>query len=179
LIAGQDAGNYALISNTATTTANILGFGGPYALDYWTASASNGGTTTITPPSGESASAAFGYNLSLGGSGVPPSTWTFQTTAAPTGSGTVSFHWHYTGFHAFFDVTVLLQTFSGANVTTLYNASAAACCSPPSGGFDVFGDATINVTAGVPFGFIVGGSNFDSNSQLNGTLTITNFSAPF
>ena len=45
-------------------------------------------------------------------------------------------------------------------------------------GFDYSGTATINVNPGDTFGFMVGGSNFDSTNHLNGDLTITNFDAP-
>src|SRR5262249_34357082 len=36
----------------------------------------------------------------------------------------------------------------------------------------------ITVNAGFGFGFIVGGSNFDLNSQINGTLTVSNLVTP-
>jgi hypothetical protein len=163
-----------------TITADMVtsvGFTGPYQLQNWTVAANPpGGTTTITPPSGPSTSGQFAYSINLGGGGVPAQTWTFQDTAAAT--GTVSFNWQYTGFHAYFDVTALLQVFDASNIVTLYSAGPASCCTTPSGGFSVSGTATINVNQGDPFGWIVGGSNFDSNSVLNGTLTITNFSAP-
>ena len=165
----------AMYTITADTVTSV-GFTGPYQLQNWSASASNGGTTTITPPSGPSTSAQFAYSINLGGGGVSARTWTLQDTAAA--SGTVSFNWQYTGFHAYFDVTALLQVFDASNVVTLYSAGPANCCTSPSGGFSVSGTATINVNQGDTFGWIVGGSNFDSNSVLQGTLTITNFSTP-
>jgi Bacterial Ig-like domain (group 3) len=184
-----------VISGTATGGS----FAPPYDAPSWTASASNGGTTTITPnclanvsvtdavggagsanfqigSTPSSPCAAFSYNLVEDGGGVPESTWSFSDTAATT--GTLTFNWQYVGFHAFFDVTALLQVFSGSNTVTLYSASAATCCSSPSGGFNVQGTASIAVTAGQPFGFTVGGSNFDSNATLNGTLYITDFTPP-
>jgi YDG domain/Putative Ig domain/Kelch motif/Galactose oxidase, central domain len=169
---GTATAMYAITADTLTS----VGFSGPYQLQNWTASANNGGTTTITPPSGPSTSGQFAYSINLGGGGVPARTWTFQNTAAA--SGTVSFNWQYTGFHAYFEVTALLQVFDASNVVTLYNVGPTDCCTSPSGGFSVSGTATINVNQGDAFGWIVGGSNFDSNSVLNGTLTITNFSAP-
>jgi hypothetical protein len=180
-----------VISGTATGGS----FAPPYDAPSWAATASNGGTTTITPnclanvnvtdavggigsanfligSTPSSPCATFGYNLVLAG-GVPESTWTFSDNAATT--GTLTFNWQYTGFHAFYEVTALLQVFSGSNTVTLYSAGPVDCCSSPSGGFNVQGAATIAVTAGQPFGFTVGGSNFDGNSVLNGTLYITNF----
>jgi hypothetical protein len=73
-------------------------------------------------------------------------------------------------------VTAQLQVFSGENTVTLYSAGPQDCCTTPSNGFDVQGTGTMPVTAGTPFGFVVSGSNVDSNSVLNGTLVITNFS---
>ena len=179
-------------------------FASPYDAPSWTATASNGGTTSINPNClatvtvtdavGGSGSAnfqigttptsscvAFGYAIDLsiptgsgtGGSGVPPRTWSFQDTAATT--GTLTFNWQYVGFHAFFEVTALLQVYSGSNVITLYQPAEQNCCTSPSAGFNASGTGTIPVTAGTPFGFTVGGSNGDSNSVLNGTLYITNF----
>lgn len=180
----------AQASNTGTTApcaafAGVPGFIGAYQMQNWTAIASNGGTTAITPPGGLTQCATFGYNINLNsnpatgccGGGVSLRTWTFQTTAANT--GTATFQWHYTGFHTYFAVTALFHAFSGnATPITLYSAGPVNCCTSPSNGFDVSGIGSIAVTQGMPFGFIVGGSNGDSNSQLNGTLTITNFSAP-
>jgi hypothetical protein len=190
-----------VISGTPTSGS----FAPPYDPASWTPSASNGGSTSITPnclatvgltdAAGASAMAnfvvgetpsssctTFGYAIDLsnppgsgtGGSGVTSRTWTFQANAATT--GTLSFNWRYTGFHAYFEVTALLQVFSGANTVTLYTAGPTSCCTTPSAGFDVQGTGSIAVTAGQAFGFIVGGSNGDSNSVLNGTLIITNFS---
>src|SRR5205807_10394330 len=93
-------------------------------------------------------------------------------------TGPVTSNWHYSGFHAYFQVTALLQVLAGANTSTLYSARPVNCCSTPSAGFDISGTATIQVTGASPFGFIVGGSNADSNSQLNGTQTISNFPTP-
>jgi hypothetical protein len=124
---------------------------------------------------------AFGYTIDLsnppgsaqGGGGVPLSTWTFQDTAATT--GTLTFNWQYIGFHSFFEVTAMAQVFSGSNVVTLSSAGPVDCCTTPSAGFNVQGTGTIAVTAGTPFGFTVGGSNGDSDSVLNGTLVISSF----
>src|SRR5205823_6491188 len=134
---------YSLNVNPSTP-----GFTNAYQLQNWTAAASNGGTTTINPASGPSGCPAFSYSINLGNpaGGVPARTWKFQTTAPAT--GTVTFNWHYSGFHAFFEVTALLQVFAGANNITLYSAGPVDCCTTPSAGFDVSGTGTIAVTAG-------------------------------
>jgi uncharacterized protein YjbI with pentapeptide repeats len=183
--------------------------GGSFAPPYdvpgsWTATASNGGITSLTPncldtvtvtdAAGGSSSAnfqvgstpssscaAFAYAIDLnnppgsgqGGSGVPATTWSFQSTAAT--SGTLTFHWQYVGFHSFFEVTALLQVFSGTNAITLYQPAQQNCCTSPSAGFNVSGTGSITITAGTPFGFTVGGSNGDLDAVLSGTLYITNF----
>ncbi len=166
-------------------------FASPYDAPSWTASSTNGTTTvtpdcmisvTVTDSTNTSASAAFqvaatpssscisfGYSAT-GFSGQ----WTFQNNAATT--GTAAFNYQYTGFHAFFEVTAALQVFAGSNTVTLYNAGPVDCCTSPSGGFNVQGTGTINVTAGAPFGFIASGSNADEDDVLNGTLIITGFS---
>ena len=174
--------------NFATVTIHVCpcssgpgstGFTGPYSLSNFSASGSNGGNTSITPTGPPSTSAAFAYNINLGnpGPGVPLSKWTFQATAATTGK--LSFNYHYTGNHSYFQITAFLQAFAGAagGTTTItpYSAGPAYGGTSPSGGFDVSGAATINITQGYPFGFIVGGSNYDYISLMNGTLTITNF----
>jgi hypothetical protein len=183
-------------------------FSAPYDASSWTASASNGGvmtiapnclmTATVTDAAGATASAnfevgstpssscmSFAYAIDLsnppgsgvGGSGVTPRTWTFSNTSATT--GTLSFDWRYTGFHAFFQVTAELAVFVGStsNPVALYQPPQPVdCCTSPSAGFDAQGHYSIPISAGQSFGFIVGGSNGDLNSVLNGTLVITNFS---
>jgi hypothetical protein len=190
-----------VISGTATGGT----FAPPYDVPgSWTAAGSNGGTTSLTPnclatvnvtdaAGGSSAAnflvgstpssscAAFGYAIDLnnppgsgqGGSGVSARTWSFQSAAAT--SGTLTFSWQYVGFHSFFEVTALLQVFSGQSAITLYQPAQQNCCTSPSGGFNVSGTGTIAITAGTPFGFTVGGSNGDLDAVLSGTLYITNF----
>jgi hypothetical protein len=144
-------------------------FAGPYVMENWSSSGIAGGSTSITPPSGPTSSAQFSYNVNLGnpGGGVSFRTATFSTTAAQTGP--LSFTYDYSGYHAFFRTNATFQVFadgpSGTTTDTIFSG-------PASGGFDFQGSHTINVTAGFTFGFIVGGSNFDSDSQLVGTLTI-------
>ena len=59
----------------------------------------------------------------------------------------------------------------GSSLITLSDGAA-----PP--GFNASGTAENSVTQGLAFGIIVGGSNFDSDSRLNGTVTLSNFDAP-
>jgi hypothetical protein len=154
----------------------LNGFGGPYDMQAWSSTRITGGTTTITPPSGSTTRAEFSYNVNLGnpGGGVTFRTVTFSTTADHTGP--VRFDRQYDYFHAFFRVSATFQVFAdtseGTNTITLVNSS--------SGSSQSFrGTATIEVKEGQEFGFIAGGSNFDRDSRLIGTLTISKFKAAY
>ena len=122
-------------------------FTGPYQLQNWTAAVvynDNGGgspSDSITPSSGPSTTAAFGYDINLGnpGPGVQPIAWSFTTTAA--GSGTVSFNYDFSGFNAYFETNANLRTVEGAGGTLLVSAT-------PFGAFDYTGSASFSVTAG-------------------------------
>ena len=154
-------------------------FSGPYEMQNWSSSGlidefgNNSGTTSITPSSGPTASAEFGYNVSLSGGGVSYRTATFSTTADHTGS--ISFDWQYDFFHSWYDVEADLYVFSnGPSGTTVHLLDFYSEGNTGPRNFE--GSSTIWVESGYDFGFIVGGSNYDSNSALLGTLTITNFS---
>ncbi|HKV82059.1 MAG TPA: putative Ig domain-containing protein [Candidatus Sulfotelmatobacter sp.] len=175
-----DVSNWSETQTNAAGTSSIA----PNCLATVTVNDAVGGSSSANFQVGSTPSSscsAFGYAIDLsnppgsgvGGSGVPLSTWTFQNTAAT--SGTLTFNWQYVGFHSFFEVTAMAQVFSGSNVVTLYSAGPVDCCTTPSAGFNVQGTGTISVTAGQTFGFTVGGSNGDLDSVLNGTLYITNF----
>jgi hypothetical protein len=101
-------------------------------------------------------------------------TWSFSTTAGST--GTRNLKYEYTGFHAYFQVTAFLRAFvTHEGVTThtsLVSAGPVNCCTSPSGGFAYVGRVTLNVQSGDTYGFEFGGSNGDSNNDLEGTLTI-------
>ena len=144
-------------------TASIAGI--------WTGSGPVG-TTATTTRDGTGGVAEFKYEKNLGvAGGVPLTTWTFQTTAAQT--GTVNLAYTLEGLHAWFNVTVRLDTFVNAStVETLINDGPVSCCTPPSNGFAYEGTAAIPVTAGDTFGFKISGSNSDLNSFLRGTLRV-------
>jgi len=152
-------------------------FSGPYEMQNWSSSGIYEGTTSITPSSGASDSAEFSYDVNLGypAGGVSYREATFSTTAANT--GTISFDWQYDFFHAWFAVEADLYVFSnGPSGTTVHLLDFDNW--GYTGAQTFSGSSTISVESGYSFGFIVGGSNFDSNSVLQGTLTITNFGMP-
>ncbi len=137
----------------------------------WTGS---GTGTTSVPSDGTNGTAQFSYSYNnpcnCGASG----TWTFHTEA--NSSGQVVLPWTYTGLHAWFQVTVGLDVFvtHGTTTTTtnLITAGPTSCCTTPSNGFSYSGTQTLTVVAGDTYGFVMRGSNFDSNSFLKGTLTV-------
>jgi hypothetical protein len=130
------------------------------------------GTTTVVSD-GASGPAVFSYNLTNPGGGATGS-WNFSTVASST--RTVKLNYTYTGFNAFFHVTVGLQAFvtDGATTTTtpLVSAGPVDCCTPPSCGFTYTGSVSLPVQAGDTYGFAMQGHNFDSNATLQGTLTV-------
>ncbi len=135
----------------------------------------SGTGSTNVASDGSSAPAQFTYNwndpCSCGTSG----NWSFSTTSDV--SGTVSLSWTYTGFNAWYDVTAGLNAFVthlGTTTTTpLVSAGPANCCSSPSGGFSYSGSTSLTVAVGDSYGFTMSGSNYDSDSTLNGTFTVT------
>jgi hypothetical protein len=133
----------------------------------WTGSGS--GTTTVVSD-GSMGPAVFHYQ----DLGQFSGSWSFSTTARST--RTVNLTYDYTGFNAFFDVRVGLDAFvtHGATTTTtsLVDAGPVNCCTPPSGGFTYTGTVSLTVEAGDTYGFMLRGSNFDSNMTLEGTLTV-------
>lgn len=100
--------------------------------------------------------------------------WDFSSQANE--DGTIKLSYKYTGFHAFFRVTVFAEAFvtssSGTITTPLINEGPVNCCSSPSAGFEYSGEVTLTVEQGDTFGFRFGGSNGDSNNQLGGTFTV-------
>ena len=106
--------------------------------------------------------------------------WSLYTTAQS--AGTIDVPWHYTGFHAYFQVRAKLEWFivaaAGADTSgVLVDAgpkNSNDVPPTPSGGFDYSGVATFDVAAGDTYGFVVTGSNGDSNETLTGQLILGN-----
>ena len=114
---------------------------------------------------------AFSYDLNP--AGFSAQAWSF--TAVAQSDGAVVLPYDYSGFHAYFQVTVQLTVMvirNGGIVTStsLVNDGPIDCCTAPSGGFHYTGTTTVQVQAGDTYGFKFGGSNGDSNNRLSGTL---------
>lgn len=99
-----------------------------------------------------------------------PQTW--QLSATATQAMTVTLPFHYTGFHAWYQVQVWVEAFVGGTTYPLIAQGPTDCCSPPSGGFDLDGSIMLTVSPGDVFGFRFGGTNFDSDYRLSGTFTV-------
>ena len=115
-------------------------------------------------------------NYSLDPAGLSTTrTWTVSGLAPDTGD--YEFLWDYSGFHAYYEVTAFLKSSTGVD---LVNAGPTNCCTPPSGGFHYSGGPFLfqNVHAGDTIGFSMGGSNYDSNNTLQGTLNLAQVTVP-
>lgn len=135
------------------------------------------GSWTISGPGTTSISGTDGsptFNYSLAPAGFNTVTWTASATVLT--SGQYAFDWDYSGFHAFFDVTAFLNTINPTS--SLVAAGPENCCTAPSAGFNYSGTTGFAVTAGDTIGFAFGGSNYDSNNVLSGTLTISQIPVP-
>jgi len=148
-----------------TEATNAEGFVGAWAAANWSDSGITGGTTTIT---GTADSLALSYNVNLDTrGGVSRRTAIFQVDVST--SGTVAFDWEYTGYHAFFRPFAELTARSGNASNVLVNNESTRSS------FSFTGSTSIAVTQGQPLTFEMGGSNFDRDTRLRGTVTITNF----
>lgn len=148
---------------TEATTAE--GFVGPWAAANWSDSGMAGGSTTIT---GTADSLALSYDVNLATrGGVSRRTAVFQVDAPR--SGTVAFDWEYTGYHAIFRAFAELRARSASSSNVLVDNAST------SNTFSFTGSTSIAVTQGQPLTFEMGGSNFDRDTRLRGTVTITNF----
>ena len=132
-------------------------------------SATGPGAVVVTDADiGDDSQAQFTYLLNP--AGFNTRSWEFKTTATSTGQVTLDFHW--TGFHAFFQVRTRLETIDANGNTTIINDGPVNCCTPPSNGFNYAGQVVLDTVAGQQYGFKLSGSNYDSNNQLRGTFTI-------
>ena len=119
--------------------------------------------------------AQFTYDIPVIGNNGESGTWSFFTTAGANGTVPVPYHW--TGLHAWFNVTarldaVVVRGASLVSTTNLVNAGPESCCTTPSNGFDYAGTANFTVQTGDKYGFVLRGSNGDFNDFLRGELTI-------
>lgn len=158
-----------------TNTGFTLG----YELANWSSSGITGGTTNMALVAGtREEEAHFTYSVNLGnpGTGVSARVATFSVPA--TKSGTVTVAWTYTGYHAFYAAYAQLTFFASQGDGVEPQVVVGVPSQAAGGGFGFSGTTTLTVVEGEDFGFTVGGSNYDSDSRLNGDLHITRMTTP-
>lgn len=143
-------------------------FTGDYVMENWTNSGISEGTSSIDPASGSTANASFSYNVPDGSCFTGRSFRTVIFEVPVPTSGTVTFDWVYTGFHAWHQATVFFRVFSGAKEILEVNNQSV------SGNFSFSGSTSITAYGGETLGFQIGGKNYDTDCTLLGTLTVTN-----
>jgi hypothetical protein len=121
------------------------------------------GTTSIELSNNNSIT--FNYRLE-GESVWQTQTWIFFATAART--GVVKFNWNYSGFHGWYQVQAEINAFSKGLPEQNQNFSFSV-----GGSMQGEGQALIKINQGYEFGFVIKGRNFDRDTRLLGSLTIT------
>ena len=144
--------------------------GGPtIAHDMWSSSSTSVNAVLKTQPSSSVNGQVFTYlDQSTDMYNVNQS-FTFNEVAAQT--GTFTFHWTYTGYHAYFNAQAGLTAFT-TNATGVVTTQTLVAEAPASGGFAFSGVAQLNLTAGHTYGFTAIGTNYDSANVLQGTLSV-------
>jgi hypothetical protein len=126
-------------------------------------------TFTGSGPGSYSASTAdnvatFNFAYDGYGNGAGDVEWTFQTVADRTGN--YSFNFNVDGYSAYFIAGANASAFSAGNSQALYNTSTF-------GGYNQSGTFSLDLIEGQSYGIQVGGRNFDSDSRVQGTFTLT------
>jgi hypothetical protein len=156
----------------ATTAASLLLGAGTASAAVPDAPWSGTGMAVTTVAADGTGAAAPLFNYAVTGHN---GAWTFSAVAKSARTQPVD--WHYTGFHAWFDVTVAIEKFvirDGKEIQkqSLASAGPVNCCAAPSGGFDYSGSTAFDLQAGDVYGFRMSGSNWDSDTRLNGSLAL-------
>jgi hypothetical protein len=153
-----------------------MGFTGPFAPKKWKKLSIPHGTTAVAPVGDSGTACQFSYKVALGGGGVSERWAVFQTTAP--GTGVLTFDYRYEIYHAWFQVTADFVVFAEAEPGEQSLQVIRFVNRETTGPRTFAGSVAIHVEAGRKFGLRIGGSNFDSDSRLEGTLTLSNFAAP-
>jgi VPDSG-CTERM motif len=148
-------------------------FVGDYALQNWSTAFVDGGglglnSQSITPASGNSSTAIFSWDYGYyNGPGAGTQNYfSFYTTA--TGNDTLSFLWQDNAFAGYYqayqDAYAFYNDAGGFHTINL--------------GWNTSGNTTMTVANGYTFGFWIDSGNYDLDSRLIGSLTVTNNSVP-
>jgi hypothetical protein len=100
--------------------------------------------------------------------------WTYTTNTLATKTETINFNYDYSGLHSWYMATARARAFadgpSGRVYYELYNDPNASLS---GNGFSTTGTASIHVTTGYNYGFVLDGSHFDASYILQGTFKAT------
>ena len=163
-----------LLLASMASAGQLSDFVGQYDLVNWSVTPISGGTSDVDLVASTTTDGVFTYYVNLGGGGVTARQAVFEVVADET--GTASFDVEIDCNHAWFQAYSTFDYFwvdsgGSTNWINLVDQSTS-------------GQTVINtsvnafpIEAGQPFGFAVGGENYDSNSFLDGTVTVTNFEA--
>lgn len=145
---------------------------GPLGLD-WTASESGNNGIPVSMPV-TSNSLSFSYEGGNSGPGVPPQTFTFETTAPTSGTESMDLLWTNFAANYLASTTLTLDDFTTGSSQTLFDVENTYS------GYDEHGAlinvdnvpiaASINLNAGDSWGFQVVTGNFDSRSNIYGSI---------
>ena len=156
-------------ANLLGVAAAQQGFNGPYRLEQWNSSGITGGRTAIGRDPADSIQLSYDVDLGNPGPGVPERSATYETIATSTGS--VTLDWSWSGFHAFSrargGLTIFARTAGGRRSERVVPIGSVF------GNFNRSGSVTLNVERGMELGVVVTGSNFDRNSRLRGTISLS------
>lgn len=162
------AATAATLSLCVINSANAASLGN-YEAEDWKSSGIAYGQTSVTDTNN---GLSFDYQVSRPGGGVSYRTTTFSTKATETGN--LSFNYVYDFFHAWFNVNADLLAFSdtssGRKTVSLVDFFNYGGTGPRT----FSGSTTLGIEQGYDFGFIVGGSNYDGDSRLIGSVKISN-----
>lgn len=130
----------------------------------------------ITSSENDPAECRFAYRVALPGGGVSRRMARFQVVAPVT--GVVTFDYRFEVYHAWYNVHVRFLVSADAEVGTQVLRAVKFHNMEYTGPRTFQGTVAIWVEQGRRFALAIGGSNFDSDSRLEGTLTVSNFTAP-
>ena len=171
------ASSLASLLGLSTSAANgqTVGFTNGFEIENWEKSDITEGTTeffgTFTDGEGVTQSAQFSYSVNLGvtTTGVPERFADF-TLVAPVGAN-INFNWEYSGNHAWWEAYQQFHITVNGEIVASPLPEFKSVGNYSHAGFG----AAVTVAQGDILGFRIGGRNFDSNSFINGTLTVSDF----
>lgn len=154
----------------------MAGFIGPYDPRHWVSFGIKEGEATVTSSEDDPAQCRFAYKVALQGGGVSRRIARFQVVAPVT--GVITFDYRYEVYHAWYDVRAPFLVSADAEAGPQVLRAVKFHNLEYTGPRTFQGAVAIRVEQGRRFALAIGGSNFDSDSRLEGTLTVSNFAAP-